>query len=143
VIPFADLIHVARNSLTQDDVGTPMSTRTLGKAEPKREMRNLQNGFVETKPQLLSGVEFLGISRQALAAALGHLGNDFEKLTQDHKSRTLTLPSTPFSLMNLIKKLIFSLRLFNCTVKSLFGRMTPLSTLHEPPLNKALGKRRT
>ena len=33
--------------------------------------------------------------------------------------------------MNLIKKLIFSLRLVICTVKSLFGRMTAVSTLRE------------
>ena len=33
--------------------------------------------------------------------------------------------------MNLIKKLIFSLRLVSCTVKSLFGRITAVSTLGE------------
>ena len=54
--------------------------------------------------------------------------------------KTPTLPITPFSLINLIKKLIFSLRLVSCTVKSLFGRITAVSTLRESLLNKEVGQ---
>lgn len=62
-----------------------------------------------------------------------------ERIQEATTIKTPTLPITPFSLMNLIKKLIFSLRLLSWTVKSLFGRMTAVSTLREFLLNKELG----
>ncbi len=103
-------------------------------------MFDLQNSFIETEPQLLGSVKFFRISCEALAAALGHLYNDIYTDPEATTNSTPTLPITPFSLMNLIKKLIFSLRLVSCTVRSLFGRMTAESTLCESPLNKALGQ---
>ena len=38
----------------------------------------LQNGFIETKPKLLTSVKLFRISCEALAAALGHLYNDLK-----------------------------------------------------------------
>lgn len=58
------------------------------------------------------------------------------KIDLQDAQNTLTLPRTPFSLMNLIRKLIFSLRLLSWTVRSLFGRITVLSKLYGYPANE-------